>query len=78
MTNSEIITEIKNGIVDLTYFSFYIEEASDDGGKTIDVYAVDDDIREIQLSLSRKYGKTRLIFYAMEEEDILRLHDKSV
>jgi hypothetical protein len=78
MINKQIITEIKNEIINITYFSFHVEESADDGGKTIDIYAIDDDIREIQSALSRKFGKARLIFYAMEEEDILHLHDKNM
>ena len=78
MTNKQIIAEIKSEIISLTYFSFHVEESTDDGGKTIDIYVIDDDIRAIQASLSRKFGRTRLIFYAMDEEDILRLHDKNM
>jgi hypothetical protein len=78
MTNEQIIATIKNKIIELTYFSFHIEEAVDDGGKTIDIYAVPDDIWIIQKQLTGAYGKTRLIFYAVEEEDILYLHDKNM
>lgn len=78
MTNKQIISEIKNEIINLTYFSFHIEESADDGGKTIDIYVIDDDIRSIQTILSRKFGRARLIFYAMDEEDILRLHYKNM
>ena len=38
----------------------------------------DDDIKAVQNNLSGKYGKTRLIFYSMEEEDILYLHNKNM
>jgi len=78
MTNEQIITTIKNKIIELTYFSFHVEEAVDDGGKTIDIYAVHDDMWIIRKQLSGAFGKTRLIFYAMEEEDILNVHDKNV
>ena len=78
MTNEQIIAEIKNKIIDLTYFSFHIEETADDGGKTIDIYAIPDDMWIIKKQLSRMFGKTRLIFYAMEEEDILYLHHKNM
>jgi hypothetical protein len=78
MTNEQIIKTIKNKIIDLTYYSFHVEEACDDGGKTIDIYAVEDDMRIIKEELSNSFGKTRLIFYAMEEDDILYLHDKNV
>lgn len=78
MTNEQIISIIKNKIIDLTYFSFHVEEAFDDGGKTIDIYAVHDDMWIIKKQLSGAFGKTRLIFYAMEEEDILHIHDKNM
>ena len=78
MTNEQIISIIKNKIIDLTYFSFHVEEATDDGGKTIDIYAVPDDMWIIKKQLSGTFGKTRLIFYAMEEEDILHIHDKNM
>mgnify|MGYP003979149425 CR=1 FL=1 len=76
MNIEEIIVDIKSKIIDLTYFAFHIEKASDDGGQTIDIYVVCDDLKSIQAELSGKYGKARLIFYAMDEEDIIHLHDK--
>tara|TARA_B100000131_G_C18029877_1_gene577999 strand:+ start:672 stop:908 length:237 start_codon:yes stop_codon:yes gene_type:complete len=78
MTNEQIISEIKSKIIDLTYFSFHIEEATDDGGKTIDIYVIPDDMWIVKKQLLGMFGKARLIFYAMEEEDILHLHDKNM
>ncbi len=65
-------------LIDLTYFSFHVEKNSDDGGPTIDIYIVDDDARTVQNNLSGKYGRARLIFYAMDEEDILNHHNKNM
>lgn len=78
MTNEQIISKIKSKIIDLTYFSFHVEEAVDDGGKTIDIYVIPDDMWIVKKQLLEMFGKARLIFYAMEEEDILYLHDKNM
>jgi hypothetical protein len=78
MDIDEIIFEVRMLLIDLTYFSFHVEKKSDDGGPTIDIYIVDDDVRAVQNNLSGKYGRARLIFYSMDEEDILRLHDKNM
>jgi hypothetical protein len=78
MDIDEIIFEVRIKLIELTYFSFHIEKKSDDGGPTIDIYVVDDDIKAVQNSLSGKYEKTRLIFYSMSEDDILYLHDKKM
>jgi hypothetical protein len=78
MDIDEIIFEVRTLLIELTYFSFHVEKKSDDGGQTIDIYIVDDDVRTVQSNLSGKYGKARLIFYAMDEEDILYLHNKNM
>jgi len=78
MNTEDTILDLKSEIVDLTCFSFHIEKGSDDGGTTIDIYVVADDVRHIQSKLSRKYGKTRLIYYSVDESDILLLLDKNV
>ena len=76
MDIDDIILDLRVELIDLTYFSFHIEKKSDDGGATIDIYVVEDDVRLVQTQLSGKYGRTRLIFYAMDEENIICLHGK--
>ena len=78
MDIDEIISEVRSLLIELTYFSFHVEKKSDDGGQTIDIYIVDDDAKIVQRNLFGKYGKARLIFYAMDEEDILYLHNKNM
>ena len=78
MDIDDIVFDVRNKLIDLTYFSFHVEKKSDDAGPTIDIYVVDDDIRVIQDSFFGKYGRARLIFYAMDEEDILYLHNKNM
>ena len=73
-----IILDLRAELIDLTYFSFHVEKNSDDGGATIDIYIVEDDVRRVQSQLSGKYGRTRLIFYAMAEENILQLHNRNM
>jgi hypothetical protein len=76
MDIDEIISEVRSLLIELTYFSFHVEKKADGGGQTIDIYVVDDDVKAVQSRLTGKYGKARLIFYAMDEEDIIHLHDK--
>jgi hypothetical protein len=78
MDIDEIVFEVRTKLIELTYFSFHVEKKSDDGGQTIDIYVVEDDIKAVQNSFSGKYEKTRLIFYSMNEDDILYLHDKNM
>jgi hypothetical protein len=78
MNIDEIVLEVRAKLIELTYFSFHVEKKSDDAGPTIDIYVVDDDIKVVQNSFSGKYEKTRLIFYSMDEDDILYLHDKNM
>lgn len=78
MNSSDAIKNIKLEIIDLTYFAFYIEKSADDGGETIDIYVIDDDVDKIRNAFHEKYKKMRLIFFAMEEEDILYLIKKNM
>mgnify|MGYP006906269404 FL=1 len=78
MNIEDTILDLKSEIVDLTCFSFHVVKATDDGGTTIDIYVVPDDVRHIQSKLSKKYGRKRLIYYSTNEQDILLLIDKNV
>lgn len=78
MEIDKIIQNIKNDLTDLTYFSFYVEKSYDDGGLTIDVYAIEDDIKKIRTELSVKYRELRLIFFGIDEEYILYLQEKNM
>jgi len=75
MKNPSLIDDIVSRIVEYTYFAFHVEEASDDGGKTIDIYMTDDGIELAQNELCKIFPKIRLIYYEMPEERIYELHD---
>ena len=54
MDIDEIVFEVRTKLIELTYFSFHVEKKSDDGGQTIDIYVVEDDIKAVQNSFSGK------------------------
>jgi hypothetical protein len=76
--NNELIDDVVSHVVEITFFAFHVEERTDGGGKTIDIYMVENDIEIAQRLLKKIFPKVRLIFFEMTEERIYEMHDKCV